>query len=88
MTPRFDLVNIAMVYLLAVVVVALRESLGAAILTALLSVGLFDYWFVPPQGGEHQTQSITIRSGSFAARSDSATPSTSSRSRSWSRSRS
>ena len=50
MTPRFDLVNVAMVYLLAVVVVALRYSLGAAILTSVLSVGLFDYFFVPPQG--------------------------------------
>ena len=50
MTPRFDLVNIAMVYLLAVVVVALRSSLGAAIFTSLASVALFDYCFVPPQG--------------------------------------
>lgn len=50
MTPRFDLVNVAMVYLLAVVVVALRYSLGAAIATSLLSVALFDYCFVPPQG--------------------------------------
>ena len=50
MTPRFDLVNVAMVYLLAVVVIALRFSLGAAVFTSLLSVGLFDYWFVPPQG--------------------------------------
>ncbi|HST02927.1 MAG TPA: DUF4118 domain-containing protein [Usitatibacter sp.] len=50
MTPHFDLVNVAMVYLLAVVVVALRYSLGAAIVTSVLSVGLFDYCFVPPQG--------------------------------------
>ena len=50
MTPRFDLVNVAMVYLIAVVVIALRYSLGAAIFTSVLSVGLFDYCFVPPQG--------------------------------------
>ncbi len=50
MQPRFDLVNIAMVYLLAVVYVALRHSRGAAIATAVLSVGAFDFLFVPPQG--------------------------------------
>ena len=50
MTPRFDPVNVAMVYLLAVVVIALRYSLGAAVFTSLVSVGLFDYCFVPPQG--------------------------------------
>ena len=35
MAPRFDIVNIAMVYLLAVVVVALRFSRGAAVLSAV-----------------------------------------------------
>ena len=50
MQPRFDLVNIAMVYLLAVVVVALRFSRGAAIAAAALSVAAFDILFVPPQG--------------------------------------
>jgi len=50
MTPRFDIVNIAMVYLLAVVVVALRFSRGAAILSAVLCVAAFDFMFVPPQG--------------------------------------
>jgi two-component system sensor histidine kinase KdpD len=50
MQPRFDIVNIAMVYLLAVVVVALRTSRGPAIATALLSVLAFDVAFVPPQG--------------------------------------
>lgn len=48
--PRFDLVNVAMVYLLAVVVVALRCSRGPAIFATVLSVGLFDYLFVPPRG--------------------------------------
>lgn len=50
MRPRFDLVNIAMVYVLAVVVVALRFPRGPAIATAVLSVLAFDYVFVPPNG--------------------------------------
>lgn len=50
MRDRFDLVNIAMVYLLGVVVVALRFSRGPAIATAVLSVAAFDFLFVPPQG--------------------------------------
>ena len=48
MAPRFDVVNIAMVYLLAVVVVALRFSRGAAIACAVLCVAAFDFVFVPP----------------------------------------
>jgi len=50
MRGRFDLVNIAMVYLLAVVIVALRYSRGPAIVTTVLSVLAFDVLFVPPQG--------------------------------------
>ncbi|HET9652501.1 MAG TPA: DUF4118 domain-containing protein, partial [Usitatibacter sp.] len=50
MSPRFDLVNIAMLYLLAVVVVALRHSRGAAVLTSVLCVATFDFLFVPPRG--------------------------------------
>jgi two-component system sensor histidine kinase KdpD len=50
MTPRFDIVNIAMVYLLAVVVIALCFSRSAAILSAVLCVLVFDFTFVPPQG--------------------------------------
>ncbi len=50
MRPRFDLVNIAMVYMLGVVVVALRHDRGAAIVTAMLCVAAFDYLFVPPRG--------------------------------------
>src|SRR3989442_7778369 len=50
MTGRFDLVNIAMVYLLAVVLIALRFSRGPAILTSITSVAALDYLFVPPQG--------------------------------------
>jgi two-component system sensor histidine kinase KdpD len=50
MRTRFDLVNIAMVYMLAVVVIALRFTRGPAIATAVLSVAAFDYLFVPPRG--------------------------------------
>jgi two-component system sensor histidine kinase KdpD len=50
MAPRFDIVNIAMVYLLAVVVMALRFSRGASVLSAVLCVAAFDFMFVPPQG--------------------------------------
>ncbi len=50
MAARFDLVNIAMVYLLAVVVIALRFSYGPAILASITSVAALDYLFVPPLG--------------------------------------
>lgn len=50
MRGRFDLVNIAMVYLLAVVIVALAYSRGPAIVATMLSVATFDVLFVPPQG--------------------------------------
>ena len=50
MRPRFDLVNVAMVYLLGVVVVALRFTLGPAIVAAVVSVAAFDWLFVPPRG--------------------------------------
>jgi two-component system sensor histidine kinase KdpD len=50
MAPRFDIVNIAMVYLLAVVIIALTFSRGAAIASSVLSVAAFDFMFVPPQG--------------------------------------
>ena len=50
MVPRFDIVNVAMIYVLAVVVIALCFSRGAAILSAVLCVAAFDFTFVPPQG--------------------------------------
>ena len=50
MRSRFDTVNIAMVYLVPVVVISLRYSRGAGIFTALLSVAAFDVVFVPPHG--------------------------------------
>jgi len=50
MTPRFDIVNVAMVYLLVVVAIAVYFSRGAAIFGAALCVAAFDLVFVPPQG--------------------------------------
>jgi two-component system sensor histidine kinase KdpD len=50
MYPHFDVVNIAMVYLLAVVIVALKFPRGPAIVASILCVGTFDYLFVPPRG--------------------------------------
>ena len=49
MSPAFELVNIAMVYLLAVVVLAARYGRGPAVATSVLSVAAFDFFFVPPQ---------------------------------------
>jgi two-component system, OmpR family, sensor histidine kinase KdpD len=48
MAPRFDPVNIAMVYLLAVVVIALRCSRGAAVAASVMCIVAFNYFFVPP----------------------------------------
>ena len=50
MHGRFDLVNIAMVYLLGVVAVALRHGRGPTIAATVLAVAAFDFLFVPPQG--------------------------------------
>ncbi len=43
-----DKANIVMLFLLAVFVIAVRLGRGPAVLTALLSVALFDFFFVPP----------------------------------------
>jgi len=48
MFPRFELANIIMVYLLGVVVVALRFGRVASALASVLSVAAFDFFFVPP----------------------------------------
>ena len=48
MFPFFDLSNIIMVYLLGVVFVSTRTGLGPSILASILSVGTFDFFFVPP----------------------------------------
>jgi len=44
-----ELANIVMVFLLAVVVVALRFGRGPAVLAAFLSVAAFDFFHVPPR---------------------------------------
>jgi two-component system, OmpR family, sensor histidine kinase KdpD len=45
----FDLANIVMLFLLTVVLVAVRLGRGPAVLAAFLSVLLFDVFFVPPR---------------------------------------
>jgi len=47
--PWFDLVNIAMMFLVAVVAVALRHGRGPAALASVVSVAAFDFFFVPPR---------------------------------------
>ncbi|MCX5892884.1 MAG: DUF4118 domain-containing protein [Deltaproteobacteria bacterium] len=49
MYPFFDLPNLIMVYLLAVMVTAIHCGRGPAILNSLLSVLAFDFCFVPPR---------------------------------------
>jgi len=49
MYPRFDLSNLIMVYLLAVMVTAIESGRGPAIAVSLLSVLAFDFFFVPPR---------------------------------------
>jgi two-component system sensor histidine kinase KdpD len=47
--PRLTLANLVMVYLVGVVVVALRAGRGPAALSSVLSVAAFDFFFVPPR---------------------------------------
>ena len=47
--PYFDLANIVMVFLLAVVGVAVWLGRGPAVLAAFLNVAAFDFFFVPPR---------------------------------------
>lgn len=47
--PVFALSNILMLFLLTVLVVALRWGRGPAVLAAFLAVGAFDFFFVPPR---------------------------------------
>ena len=46
--PKFDLVNIVMLYLLATTVGALRLGRGPSVLLAVANMLAFDYFFVPP----------------------------------------
>lgn len=49
LTGYFELTNIVMLYLLSVVLVAFRFGRGPAILSSVLSVAAFDFFFVPPR---------------------------------------
>jgi two-component system sensor histidine kinase KdpD len=44
-----DLANIAMLFLLTVLLIAWKAGRGPAVLASVLSVGLFDFLFVPPR---------------------------------------
>lgn len=48
MFPFFELANLIMVYLLGIVVVAMRHGRGPSLLASVLSVAAFDFFFVPP----------------------------------------
>ncbi|MDB5758544.1 MAG: kdpD [Burkholderia sp.] len=47
--PYFDLANIVMLFLLAVVLIAVYLGRGPAVLATFVSVGAFDFLFVPPR---------------------------------------
>ena len=49
LAERFDRSNIVSIFLLVVVLVAVRFGRGPSALAAVLSVGAFDYFFVPPR---------------------------------------
>ena len=49
LTPMLDGANIVMVFLLSVVGVAVRFGRGPAVLASLLTVGMFDFFYVPPR---------------------------------------
>jgi two-component system, OmpR family, sensor histidine kinase KdpD len=49
LAAHFDKSNIVAIYILTVVLVAVRFGRGAAALTAVLSVCSFDFFFVPPR---------------------------------------
>ncbi len=48
MTPYFEVVDLAMVYLLGVVIAAGRTDRGPSLFAAFLSVAAFDFFFIPP----------------------------------------
>ena len=48
LTPHFDLVNIVLLYLLPVLVSAVRWGRGPSVLSSLLGVLTFNFFFVPP----------------------------------------
>jgi two-component system sensor histidine kinase KdpD len=48
-SPYFELVDVAMLYLLGVVITASRTTKGQALFSALLSVAAFDFFFIHPR---------------------------------------
>lgn len=48
MKPYFEIVDLAMVYLLGVVIAAIKTERGPSLFAALLSVAAFDFIFIPP----------------------------------------
>ena len=48
MFPYFAAANLIMVYLIAVIVIAIRWGRGPSVLASILSVAAFDFFFVPP----------------------------------------
>ena len=49
MIPHFDRANLIMVYLIGVLLAAVRFGRGPGMLASLLSVAAFDFFFVPPR---------------------------------------
>jgi two-component system, OmpR family, sensor histidine kinase KdpD len=49
MRNRFELIDIVMVYLLGTTLAALRIGRGPAVLTSVMNIAAFDYFFVPPR---------------------------------------
>lgn len=47
--PYFDLANIVMLFLLTVVLVAVRFGRGASVAATVVAVAAFDFFFVPPR---------------------------------------
>ncbi len=47
--PRFNLSNLVMLYLLGVTIAGLRFGRGPSVITAVLNVVAFDFFFVPPR---------------------------------------
>jgi len=60
LAPFFDLSNIVMVFLLAVVGVGVWLGRGPAVLAALLNVAVFDFFFVAPKLSFAVTMSSTF----------------------------
>lgn len=48
MSPYFAAANLIMMYLIAVIVIAIRWGRGPSVLASILSVAAFDFFFVPP----------------------------------------